>query len=487
MTQKYSAGSSVLPFFLGGKLVTSAKTMPVIDKFTNEVAHEVSLASSEDVENAIAEGYKATEAMKKLTSYQKKDILMSLASDISQRAEELSYTLCVEAGKPIKDAKVEVARAIDTFTIAAEEAVRLNGSYLPLDISQRNAGLSAITRRFPVGLVSMIAPFNFPLNLVAHKVAPAIAAGCPFLLKPSDRTPLSALIVGESLAKTNLPAGAFSILPCETDAAKHLVTDERIRAFSFTGSERVGWQLHRDAGRKKVVLELGGNAPCIIDETNKDRLDHVVKRLIFGAFYYSGQSCISVQRIFVHESIYDALKEKFVAEAATLKKGDPMEEDTFIGPVISENDAKRIESWVNEAVSKGGNVLVGGKRDGCFYDATIVENVPRDVTLSCEEVFGPVCTLEKYTDFKEVIKHINSSRFGLQSGVFTHNFDKAFYAYEHLDMGGVVINDVPSIRVESQPYGGVKASGLGREGLLYAIEDFSELKIMLLRDAGAKF
>jgi len=394
--------------------------------------------------------------------------------------------LCVEAGKPIADARGEVKRMIITFELAAEEATRLYGEFQPLDISEKSSGYSGIVRRFPVGTISMISPFNFPLNLVAHKVAPAIAAGCPFVLKPASKTPLGALILGDILSKDPLlPEGAFSILPCTRDAADLLTTDERFKLLTFTGSPSVGWKMKSRAGKKKVVLELGGNAACVVDELVPN-LEAVVSQVIHGAFYQSGQSCISVQRLFVNDSIYDVFRSALVEQVSALKAGDPSDPEVFIGPVISEKDAQRMADWIEEAVSEGGKVLCGGKRDGVMVEATIIENVPHMCKAFSEEVFGPVLCIEKYngSDFRSIIDLVNDSDFGLQAGVFTNNFNKAFYAFENIEVGGVVINDVPSIRVDSQPYGGVKSAGLGREGIRYAIEDMTEMRVMLMKNAG---
>ena len=339
---------------------------------------------------------------------------------------------------------------------------------------------------FPVGVCSFISPFNFPLNLVAHKVAPAIAAGCPFVLKPASLTPIGALMLGEILANDELlPKGAFSIIPCARKAAGPFTTDERIKLLSFTGSPVVGWELKKEAGKKKVVLELGGNAACVVDELVPN-LNSVVDNVLHGGFYQSGQSCISVQRLFVNSDFYEEFKALFVEKVSALKAGDPLDESTFIGPVISEKDGKRIKQWVDEAVGQGAKVLCGGTLNGSIYDATVVENVPHKCTLFSEEVFGPVVCIESYdgSDFKNVIDLVNDSEYGLQAGVFTSNLNKAFYAFEHIEAGGVVINSVPSVRVDTQPYGGVKSAGLGREGIRYAIEDMTELRIMLMKDAG---
>lgn len=330
----------------------------------------------------------------------------------------------------------------------------------------------------------MISPFNFPINLVAHKVAPAIAAGCPFVLKPASRTPVSALILGEILSQSpDLPEGAFSVLPCSRDGADAFTVDERFKLVSFTGSPEIGWELKAKAGKKKVTLELGGNAACIVDREHGMELEQIANRIVVGAFYQSGQSCISVQRLLIHESIYEQLVGILVQKVAQLKMGDPFNPEVFVGPMISMGDATRIESWVDEAVARGANLLVGGKRDGIFYSATLVENVPRDAHLSASEAFGPVCCVSKFSEFRKAVAEVNDSTFGLQAGIFTTNLNHAFYAFDEIEAGGVVVGDVPSVRIDSQPYGGVKDSGFGREGLRYAIEDMTEIKAMLLKNA----
>ncbi|MGE3181647.1 MAG: aldehyde dehydrogenase family protein, partial [Phycisphaerae bacterium] len=354
--------------------------------------------------------------------------------------------------------------------------------YDPLDISARAEGYESIIRRFPIGVCSFITPFNFPMNLVAHKVAPAIAVGCPFVLKPASATPVSAVILGEILAETDWPKKAFSIFPCSSEEAEPLITDGRIRKLSFTGSADVGWGIKSKAGKKKVTLELGGNAPCIVDRDAD--LDYAAERITIGAFYQSGQSCISVQRVILHEEIYDAMKEKLVARAKDLRAGDPADEKTFIGPLITEKDAKRIASWVDDAVARGAKILCGGRRNGPVYDASYLEDAPADAKVSCQEVFGPVAVLEKFSDFKEAIATCNRSEFGLQAGIFTKNIDHAWYGYNELEYGGVVVNDVPSFRVDSMPYGGIKNSGFGREGVRFAMHDMTEPKLLVMAKLG---
>jgi len=470
------------PYYLAGRAVLSKdKAIPVLDKYTNKVATHVSHADDNAIRQAIQAASQAERPMHELGSFERKEILLNVAAELKARNEELAHALAIEVGKPIKDSRVEVLRAVDTFTYAAEESIRRNGEFNELDISARNKGFRGITTRFPIGLVSMIVPFNFPVNLAAHKIAPAIAAGCPFVMKPSERTPLSASILGDILSKQKLlPEGAFSILPTSVEHANIFSEDERIKMVSFTGSAEIGWKVKAASGKKKVTLELGGDAAVIVDEDTPD-LELAADRIVFGAFYQSGQSCISVQRIFAHDKIYDQLKEKLIEKTKKVKRGSPLDEETFLGPLITENDAKRVEKWVNESKGK---IIVGGKRDGSVYDATIVEGVDPKSDLGCREVFGPVCYLIRYSDFKTVIDQVNESAFGLQAGIFTSNINKAFYAYDRLHVGGVLINEIPSARVDSQPYGGIKDSGLGREGVKYAMEDMTELKIMMMKNIG---
>jgi len=402
---------------------------------------------------------------------------------ISKKQErEFAEIITIEAGKPIKDALVEVNRAMDTFTIAAEEAVRRKGEYQLLDISSRNAGFSSIDARFPIGLISMITPFNFPLNLAAHKVAPAIAAGCPFVLKPSEKTPCTASLLGEILSRTSLPDDSYAVLPCQHEDAAEFSLNENIKLVSFTGSAAVGWKIKSTAIKQRTVLELGGNAACIVDAGVN--IDRTVSRLVFGSFYSSGQSCISVQRLFVHEDVYTELLEKFKEATKALVSGDPFDEKTFLSPSITEADAIRITAWIKDAVDHGAKVLTGGHRHGLFVEPTILEGVSTTCDIYRKEVFGPVCLVQKYNSFEKICEEVNNSQFGLQAGIFTNDINKAFYAFDKLAVGGVVINDVPSVRVDSMPYGGTQDSGLRREGIRYAIEDMTEIKLLLLKDMG---
>jgi acyl-CoA reductase-like NAD-dependent aldehyde dehydrogenase len=472
------------PYYLANKPVKPGKKkLDVLDKYSGKIATHVALPDAGALERAIAAADDAAPAMKRFRPYERQAVLEHCVRRFAQRRDELAYALCVEAGKPINDAVGEVDRLIDTFKIAAEEAVRIDGETLNLEISPRTAGYHGYTRRVPLGPVAFITPFNFPLNLVAHKVAPAIAAGCPFVLKPSERTPLGALIIGEVLAETNLPKGAFSILPLDGRQAGPLVTDPRLKLLSFTGG-LIGWDLKAQAGHKKVTLELGGNAACIVDGDQGDRLDAVVDRLVFGAFYQSGQSCISVQRILVHDDVYDTLRRKLVAKVKALKAGDPKKKSTFLGPMIDTAAAERLEGWIDEAKKAGARVLCGGGRKAAMLEATLLESVPREAKLQRLEAFGPVAVLQRFMSFDEAIAIVNDSDFGLQAGVFTNDLSHAMRAWDELEQGGVIVNDVPSFRVDNMPYGGVKSSGIGREGVRYAIEDMTETRLMVIRDVG---
>ena len=467
------------PYYLANAPRRPNTDLEVIDKYSGETATRVALADGRAIEEAIAAAHRATGSMRRMRPYERRQVLQHCVERFSERAEELALALCVEAGKPIVDSRGEVSRLIDTFRLAAEESVRIPGEVLNLEISPRARGYRGMTQRVPIGACSFISPFNFPLNLAAHKVAPALAAGCPFVLKPASATPVGAILIGEVLAETDLPEGAFSVLPCRREGAGAFATDERFKLLSFTGSPEVGWALKARAGRKKVILELGGNAACIVD-ADAD-MDDAVARLVFGAFYQSGQSCIGVQRIMVHEAIYTELRERLVAATTRLKAGDPREESTFIGPIISEKEAERLESWIREAVDAGGRLLCGGRRDGALLEATLLEDVPRDLPICAREAFGPVAVLSRFSEFDEAIREVNDSVFGLQAGVFTRDIHRALKAWDELEVGGVVIGDVPSWRGDGMPYGGVKDSGLGREGVRFAIEEMTEIRLLVVR------
>jgi acyl-CoA reductase-like NAD-dependent aldehyde dehydrogenase len=467
------------PLYLANEAKQPNADLEVTDKYTGKVAFRVAMADAATIDAGIAAAVEAAEPMARMAAYERQAVLQHCVDRFRERFDELAFALCVEAGKPIKDSEGEVTRLIDTFRIAAEESVRMTGEVQPLDISPRARGYQGIWKRVPIGPCSFISPFNFPLNLAAHKVAPAIAVGCPFVMKPASRTPLGAIIIGNVLAETNLPKGAFSILPAHREGADLFTTDERLKLLSFTGSPAVGWDLKARAGKKKVVLELGGNAAVIVD-AHAD-LDDAVERIVFGAFYQSGQSCIGVQRIIIHEDIYDDLKKRLVAKTKSLVAGNPHKRDTFIGPMIDVKEAQRLDNWIRAAVEGGGKLLCGGKRDGAMLEATLLEDVDRSATLYREEAFGPVAILSRFADFGAALDEVNDSKFGLQAGIFTRDLFKTLEAWDRLEVGGVVVNDVPSYRVDNMPYGGVKDSGLGREGVRFAMEDMTEIRNLVIR------
>jgi acyl-CoA reductase-like NAD-dependent aldehyde dehydrogenase len=467
------------PYYLANRAAMPNTDLEVFDKYSGEVATRVALADADAIDAAIAAADAATEPMRETKAYQRQAVLDHCVRRFRERAEELALSLCVEAGKPIRDARGEVGRLIDTFRIASEEATRNYGEVMPLDISERARDYSGMWKRVPIGACSFISPFNFPLNLAAHKVAPAIAAGCPFVLKPASYTPIGALLIGEVLAETDLPPGAFSVLPCRREGANQFTTDERLKLLSFTGSAEVGWDLKARAGKKVVILELGGNAACVVDEDTD--IEDAVSRIVFGAFYQSGQSCISVQRIIAHEAIYDSLRDKLVAATEALKIGDPKDPDVLIGPMIAEKEAAGLDKKIQSALRAGATLLCGGKREGSLLEATLLENAPKDHAVVREEAFGPLAVLSKFSDFDAALDDVNDSDFGLQAGIFTRDIHKAHRAWEVLQVGGVVIGDVPSFRVDCMPYGGVKDSGLGREGVRWAIEHLSEVRLMVVR------
>ncbi|HEY9541282.1 MAG TPA: aldehyde dehydrogenase family protein [Luteimonas sp.] len=469
------------PYYIAGKAIAANTDLEVLDKYSGKRATRVAFADTAAVRKAIAAAAKAAPAMAAFPHDARRDVLEHSVARFTERHEELALALCIEAGKPIRDARGEVTRLIDTFRIAAGEATRLGGEVIDMEISRRTRGYRGMAKRVPIGPCAFITPFNFPLNLVAHKVAPAIAAGCPFVLKPAAKTPVGALIIGAVLAETDLPKGAFSILPCSNDDAGLLVEDERIRLLSFTGG-LVGWDLKARAGKKKVVLELGGNAACIVDDEPGLDLDAVVERIVFGAYYQSGQSCIGVQRIFAHAGVYERLRRKLKTAVAKLVMGDPRKEKTFVGPMIDEDAAKRVESWIKAARKGGATLLAGGAREGNMLPATLLENVPHDADLYRKEAFGPVAGMESFDDFDDALARVNDSDFGLQAGVFTGRLAHAMRAWDRLEVGGVVVGDVPSFRVDNMPYGGIKDSGLGREGVRYAIEDMTEQRLLVIRD-----
>src|SRR5687768_14736563 len=470
---------STYPLYLANEAKQPNADLEVTDKYSGKVAFRVALADAATIDAGIAAAVEAAEPMARMASYERQAVLQHCVDRFRERFDELAYALCVEAGKPINDSEGEVTRLIDTFRIAAEESVRMTGEVQPLDISKRARGYQGIWKRVPIGPCSFVSPFNFPLNLAAHKIAPAIAVGCPFVMKPASRSPLGAIIMGEVLAETDLPKVAFSILPAHREGADLFTTDERLKLLSFTGSPGVGWDLKAKAGKKKVVLELGGNAAVIVDKDAD--LEHALERVIFGAFYQSGQSCIGVQRILIHADIYDRFRDMLVAKTRTLVAGNPHDRNTFIGPMISEKEATRLKGWIDEAVAAGATLLCGGGLDGAMLEATLLENVPKVCAANTEEAFGPLANLMKFSEWDEALDQVNDSKFGLQAGVFTRDIHQVLEAWDRLEVGGVVVNDVSSYRVDNMPYGGVKDSGLGREGIRFAMEDMTEIRNLVIR------
>ena len=467
--------------YVAGQAVQTGEWLEVKHKYSQKLYARVALADASTLEQAIQSATDAETEMAALEPFQKQKILLHCVRRFREIHEELTEILIAEGGKPRKAAEAEVERLINTFQIAADAVTQMDqGRILPLAVTAAASGYQGMVKQVPIGAVSLISPFNFPLNLTAHKIAPAIAAGCPFVLKPASLTPISALKIAEILAETELPHGAFSVLPCPRELADVLVTDDRFKLLSFTGSDAVGWDMKARAGRKKVTLELGGNAAVMI-EPDTDINDALISRLIGGAYGHAGQVCISVQQILVHQDIYDDVKQKMVAKLKTLKADDPNLSTTLVGPMIKKAEAKRLEAWLDKAVKKDAKILAGGKLDEVLFAPTLLENVDQNLEIYRDEVFGPVAMIEPYTDFESGIACINRSRFGLQAGVYTQNLNKMLYAWDHLHVGGVIINDIPSFRVDNMPYGGVKDSGLGREGIQSAIRDMQEERMLVIK------
>ena len=435
-------------------------------------------AGPAELEQAIQAAVAAFEVTRKLPGHKRAAVLRKVSETIAARAEELARTIALEAGKPIKQARVEVGRSVTTFLTAAEEATRFHDEVLHLDALAGGENRPAIVRRFPLGPIAAISPFNFPLNLVAHKVAPAIAAGCPVVLKPASQTPISALKLAEIILDAGWPAGALSVLPMSSKDAGPLVEDERFKLLTFTGSPAVGWDMKRRAGRKRVTLELGGNAGCVVH--SDANLAFAAERVTVGGYSYAGQSCISVQRVFVHEPAYEAFMDAFVPKVRALKVGHPLDEATDVGSLISQGDGERIGAWLSEARAAGAECLVGGDVKGGVVQPTVVVRAGPELKVNQQEVFAPIVTVQTYRDFSDALRAVNDSAYGLQAGVFTSDVKRIFRAYEELEVGGLMVNEVPTWRLDPMPYGGVKQSGFGREGLRYAIEEMTEPKLLVI-------
>jgi len=469
---------SMRGFLLDGKWVEEGDPVEIRAPYDGSVIGRVFQGRREHAEAAIAAAVKAFGTTRRLPAFERQRVLRRVAQGIAERKGEFAHTLALEAGKPIKAARTEVDRAVFTFTVAAEESTRIHGEFLPLDWQEYTAGRWAIVRRFPLGPIAGITPFNFPLNLVAHKVAPAIASGCTMVLKPAPQTPMTALLMAEAIQQAGWPDGALNVLPLSNEDAGLLVTDDRLKMISFTGSASVGWDIKRRAGKKKVVLELGGNGGVIV-HSDAD-LAYAAERCVTGGFSYAGQSCISVQRIRVERSVCARFTELLVTEVKKLRLGDPLQESTDVGPLIRESDAVRASDWIQQAVRGRARLLCGGQRKGPMLEPTVLTGTRPEMKVNCEEIFAPVVTVEPYEDFNDAIRQINRSPYGLQAGIFTRDTKLLFEAYQELEVGGLIAGDVPTFRIDHMPYGGVKDSGLGREGLRYAIEEMTEPKLLVM-------
>ncbi|WP_005037544.1 aldehyde dehydrogenase family protein [Holophaga foetida] len=466
------------PIWVAGQALETSRALEVLSPYSGQVVYRTFLGGEAEYERAIETAQAARHEMQALPVFKRFQILKQVSEAIEQNRERFATIMARESGKPVKVALAEADRAAQTFLIAAEEAKRLPGELMSLDWMASGANKEAIIKYFPIGIVAGISPFNFPLNLVAHKVAPAIAAGCPIILKPASKTPISALFLASLIAETDLPKGALSVIPMDRETGNGLVTDDRFALLSFTGSPDVGWEMKKHCGRKKVVLELGGNAGLILDQDAD--VERAAARAVAGAFGNTGQSCIHTQRILVHETLFEAFTTRFTALAAQLVTGDPEDPSVDLSAMIDEKNAKRIEAWIEEAKADGAKVLLGGERKGNLIPPTILTNTKPTMKVCALETFGPTVAVEPFSDFRQAIEAINNSPFGLQAGVFTHDIRKVRYAFEQLHVGGVTINEVPTFRAEHQPYGGVKDSGIGREGPKYAILDMLEPRVLLM-------
>ncbi len=463
--------------YVGGTFAETANKLDVINPYSGKLVASTFLAGADELETAIKKAQSVKEELKNLPSYKRYTILMEITNEIKKNREHLAKVLCDESAKPMRYALGEIDRAAQTFLVAAEECKRLPKEYISLDWTAPGENKEGLVKYFPIGLVAGIAPFNFPMNLAVHKLAPAIAAGCPIILKPASSTPLSTLELAKIIDKTELPKGAVSILPMNRKAGNQLVTDERFKLLSFTGSPVVGWEMKKNAGKKKVILELGGNAAVII--TASTDLEKALPKTIIAGFSYSGQICIHAQRFFVQDSVFEKFIAAFIEATKKLKQGDPEDAATDVSAMIDEENAIRVETWINEAKAQGAKILHGGKRTGTFVEPTIITNTTNEMNVCNKEIFGPVVTMEKYSTFKQAVEMLNDSDFGLQAGVFTNDLSEVDYAFNNIETGGVIINDVPTFRVDHMPYGGVKDSGLGREGVKYAIMDMMEARILV--------
>jgi acyl-CoA reductase-like NAD-dependent aldehyde dehydrogenase len=465
------------PFYVAGEWRTGQGTLEVKSPWDGSVVAELGVPTDGDVEDAVTAAAATFKESRHLPTYVRAEGLMHISGRIGERVDEIAEIVAREGGKPLKWSKVEVGRAVSTFRWAAEETRRFGGEFMPLDTEASLGSRAGIIRRFPFGPVIGISPFNFPVNLVAHKIAPALAVGAPIVIKPAGVTPLGALALAELFDETELPKGMLSVLPISGDRAQKLVEDRRFKKFTFTGSG-IGWKLKGLDPRKHVTLELGGNAGVIV-HSDAD-LDHAAQRIAIGGFYQAGQSCISVQRVLIQSEVYDDFVPRLVKQVESLKVGDPMDPTVDVGPLIDEGAVERVEAWVKEAAGQGAEVLTGGRREGSLYYPTILANTTPEMKVRCEEVFGPVITVQPYQTFEEALEEVNGTPYGLQAGVFTSSIERAMLAHRELEVGGVIVNDMSAFRADQMPYGGSKESGYGREGLRYAMEEMTEPRIMVL-------
>jgi len=466
------------PILVNGEWTKTNDILEVLSPYNSNKVGITYKAQQEEIRLALESAQSAFEINKNMPVYERSEKILTVANAINANKEEFAQILSAEAGKPIQQARAEVERAIFTFNDAAEESKRIRGERMPLDLDAGSKGRWAIVNRFPIGVILGITPFNFPLNLVCHKVAPAMASGNTIILKPASQTPFSTLRLAQEIEKAGWPAGAVNVLPMDSKNAISMIQDDRIKMVTFTGSPGVGKAIKSQAGYKRVTLELGGNAGVII---HKDAdLDFATSRCVIGGFSYAGQSCISVQRILVHENIYDRFMALFLGKVQALKYGNPADENIDIGPMIHPDENERVASWIKEAVKNGAKILCGGKKDGTVFQPTVITDVKSDLQISCQEVFAPVVVVSKYNDINKAYDEINDSEFGLQAGLFTNDAKAIFKAYDNLEVGGVVVGDVPTYRIDHMPYGGVKSSGMGREGTRYAIEEMTEPKLLVM-------
>jgi acyl-CoA reductase-like NAD-dependent aldehyde dehydrogenase len=464
---------------INGEWIAGNQRKAVRSPYDGAVIAEAHQASPREIEQALSAAEKAFQQIKKWPAHQVAEVLQKIKNTLAANLEDFAQTLSREAGKPIRTARVEVNRALHTFELGAEECKRICGEMIPLDQRAHGENRWGLVQRFPLGVITAITPFNFPLNLVAHKMSPSLASKNALILRPASQTPLCSLKLGAVALEAGWPGGALNVVPCPAENAEPLVTDPRVKMISFTGSPAVGWELRKKAYKKRVALELGGNAGVIVhDDAN---IANAVEAIANGGFLYAGQSCISVQRVFVHEKIFDELLGKLVQKAQAFVLGDPLDEKTDIGPMISEAEATRAEAWIREAAAAGAKILAGGQRSGTLLQPAILTNTKPEMKVNCQEIFGPMITVEKYSDFNAAVHAVDDSIYGLQAGVFTKDLERIRYAFENIEVGGLMVNEVPTWRIDHMPYGGVKESGNTREGVRYAIEEMTERRLLMVK------